>query len=125
MLGGTVRRTWLPVGLLMLLLTLGQAVVLALVFILYPLWRTRDQVRGVSGRAAYLLYFAALGLGFIFFEVTVIQKYSILLGGPVYSFAITLFSFLLDLTAVKRSTCCFSISGSIWNTSMGTCSAFS
>jgi hypothetical protein len=41
------------------------------------------------------VYFAALGLGFMFFEVTLIQKLILFLGYPTYSLTVTLASILL------------------------------
>jgi hypothetical protein len=42
-----------------------------------------------------LLYFGVLGLGFIFVEITLLQKYAVFVGGPIYSMAVTLFSILV------------------------------
>jgi spermidine synthase len=83
-----------PVGLI----TLGQSLLLilflALAGILYPLFQsgTVERQRGVYN---VLAYFAALGLGFIFVEIALIQKLIVFLGGPTYSLCITLFSLLL------------------------------
>ena len=41
------------------------------------------------------LYFAALGLGFIFFEITMIQRLVLYLGYPTYSLTVTLASLLV------------------------------
>ena len=46
------------------------------------------------GRLGILIYFASLGLGFIFIEIALLQKLSVFVGGPVYSMAITLASIL-------------------------------
>ena len=88
-------RTKFPIGLSMLFLTLGQAILLSALFILYPLWKSRETIRATRHKGVFLLYFAALGFGFIFMEIALIQKYAILLGGPIYSFSITIFSILL------------------------------
>src|SRR5262249_39273295 len=42
------------------------------------------------------VYFAALGLGFMFIEVAVIQKLTLLLGYPTYALSVTLFGLLLS-----------------------------
>ena len=78
-----------------LLILLVQAVVLSAVFILLPLWRGRDRRRPKPGKAPALGYFALLGLGFILAEIVFIQKYMIVLGGPVYAMSVTLFSILV------------------------------
>jgi hypothetical protein len=41
------------------------------------------------------MYFGALGMGFMLIEVSVLQRFVLLLGHPVYSLTVTLFSLLL------------------------------
>ena len=68
-----------------------QALVLSLVFILLPLRRIGKypQKKGV------LVYFLCLGIGFMFIEITLIQKFILFLGHPVYAVSAVLFSLLL------------------------------
>ena len=47
------------------------------------------------GWAAWLAYFGALGAGFMLLEVALLQRFVLLLGHPVYSLTVTLFSLLL------------------------------
>ena len=47
------------------------------------------------GWFAWLVYFGALGAGFMLIEVSVLQRFVLLLGHPVYSLTVTLFSLLL------------------------------
>jgi len=47
------------------------------------------------GWLAWLVYFGALGAGFMLIEVSVLQRFVLLLGHPVYSLTVTLFSLLL------------------------------
>ena len=42
-----------------------------------------------------LAYFACLGAGFMLIEVALLQRFVLLLGHPVYSLTVTLFSLLL------------------------------
>ena len=44
-------------------------------------------------------YFAALGLGFLFLEIALIQRLTLFLGYPTYSLSVTLFSILLSTGA--------------------------
>jgi spermidine synthase len=83
-----------PVGLITLAQSLLLILFLALAGILYPLFQsgTIERHRSVY---SVLAYFAALGLGFIFVEIALIQKLIVFLGGPTYSLCITLFSLLL------------------------------
>jgi len=50
-------------------------------------------------RWCYYLYFAAIGFGFIFIEIPMIQKNILLLGSPSFSFPVSIFS-LLAFTAI-------------------------
>jgi len=66
---------------------------LVLLFIVGPLLASRS--RPGPGWAPWLAYFAALGAGFMLLEVAVLQRFVLLLGHPVYSLTVTLFSLLL------------------------------
>jgi predicted membrane-bound spermidine synthase len=48
-----------------------------------------------AGWGAWLAYFGALGAGFMLLEVALLQRFVLLLGHPVYSLTVTLFSLLL------------------------------
>jgi hypothetical protein len=68
----------------------------AAVFIVLPLlFRRRTTDRSRRGAVPLLIYFAGLGFGFIAIEVALIQKFTLLLGQPLYSIVVTLFSILV------------------------------
>ena len=48
-----------------------------------------------EGWMFWLVYFGALGAGFMLIEVSILQRFVLLLGHPVYSLTVTLFSLLL------------------------------
>jgi hypothetical protein len=80
-------------GLSALLTLMGISASLVLLFVLGPL-----ALVGVGGAPrwfAWLVYFGALGAGFMLIEVSVLQRFVLLLGHPVYSLTVTLFSLLL------------------------------
>lgn len=87
--------TSMPLSLWTLILSLVQILVLATFGILYPQLKLKEALTAQRGRLAVISYFGALGLGFIFIEIALIQKLMVFLGGPTYSFSITLFSILL------------------------------
>jgi len=66
---------------------------LVLLFIIGPLLVGGERPR--RGWSGWLAYFAALGAGFMLLEVAVLQRFVLLLGHPVYSLTVTLFSLLL------------------------------
>jgi spermidine synthase len=83
------------VGERVLLLLLGVALVFAAVFLLLPFVAIRATWLQLPHKARSALYFAAIGLGFIFFEVVLIQRLTLFLGYPTYSLTVTLMSLLI------------------------------
>ena len=75
---------------------LVTTIVLAALFVLAPLgltyWRDRYSLRSL---APGLLFFAAIGLGFMLVEISQMQRLMIYLGHPLYGVAVVLFSLLL------------------------------
>ena len=63
--------------------------------IVLPLFLRADRTVLASARLD-LLYFAAIGLGFMFVEIAIMQRLNIFLGHPVYGLSVTLFSLLLS-----------------------------
>src|SRR3989449_1942099 len=80
-------------GLSALLTLFGISAVLVLLFIIGPLLVGGE--RPGRGWGAWLAYFGALGAGFMLLEVALLHRFVLLLGHPVYSLTVTLFSLLL------------------------------
>jgi hypothetical protein len=78
-----------------LVLLLTVAAVLAGVFLLLPFLAVRQVWRQLPRKGTSAVYFAALGLGFMFFEITLIQRLTLFLGYPTYSLTVTLASILI------------------------------
>lgn len=87
---------------------LGQMVLLLLLVILTllgaglvvgPLLVFRRSRVAASGRSriGVLCYFLAVGLGFMMFEITLIQRFVLFLGHPTYSLSVTIGSLLISL----------------------------
>jgi len=83
-----------PMAMWVLAASLVEVLVLSGLLILYPLYRRRSAARGQGKRASVFLYFASLGLGFIFVEMSLLQKLGVFLGGPAYALSITMFTLL-------------------------------
>ena len=79
-----------------LLAVLGIVAVLSLGAFGLPLWLVRDADRPPVGS---LLYFAAIGVGYLVLEIVLIQRFVLLLGFPTYALSIVLFSLLLSTGA--------------------------
>jgi hypothetical protein len=83
------------IGRLVLLLMMAQALVLGLVLVLYPLWRSTGSHLRAAGVGAYLAYFLALGVGFMFIEISFVQSFVLFLGSPTHALSVTIFALLL------------------------------
>ena len=86
---GNIRAT----GTLVLLFFVAAAGVLLV--IVWPLLRRGGLPMPAGAFAAALGYFAAIGAGFMLIQVALLQRFSVLLGHPTYTFAIILFSMIL------------------------------
>lgn len=93
-------KMWQPFGGGGYLVTAGLllfALVASTVLILVPLLLQRGAPtsRGWT-RWRLLGYFAALGIGYLFVEIPLMQKFILLLGQPTYTFAVVLFTILVS-----------------------------
>ncbi|MBI4888181.1 MAG: hypothetical protein HY824_13890 [Acidobacteria bacterium] len=84
-------------GLSALLTLMGISTLLVVLFIAGPL--VVGGPRPAPGWGLWLLYFGALGAGFMLLEVALLQRFVLLLGHPVYSLTVTLFSLLVGTGA--------------------------
>ncbi|MBX3027360.1 hypothetical protein KF840_20875 [bacterium] len=81
-------------GRLVLLATLGQAVVLSALLLIAPLALQRR--RGPRHRlGGVIVYFAAIGVSFMLLEVSLMQRLTLFLGHPVYATACVLAALLV------------------------------
>jgi hypothetical protein len=84
------------IGERVLILLLGIAMLYAAVFLLAPFFAVRKKWRALPAKGTSAVYFAALGLGFMFFEITMIQRLVQFLGYPTYSLTVTLATLLVS-----------------------------
>jgi hypothetical protein len=80
----------------LLLVLLALVTGFAAVALLVPLVVRRTLWRAIPHKLDAGLYFASLGLGFMFFEVTLIQRLTLFLGYPTYALTVTLFALLVS-----------------------------
>ena len=97
--GGLPLLEW---GYPVLVATLVQATLASLLLIGLPLaWvapvsaRRRNAMPLAGSRGRVLVYFLAIGFGFMFIEIAFIQKFVLYLSHPLYAVAVVLFAFLL------------------------------
>jgi hypothetical protein len=86
-----------PIIFLTQFLVLLQGVIFILLFIIAPLrWSKNTDIRKIPSRAIgpFITYFACLGLGYMFMEIPLMQKFVLLLGTPILSIAVVLAALL-------------------------------
>lgn len=98
---GIVQFNMTAVGVLGILFAI--VLVLTTLCIVLPLLLARPRP-DFGAAAPHLLYFAAIGFGFMLIEISQVQRLAIFLGHPVYSLSVVLFSLLLSSGAGSLST---------------------
>jgi len=83
------------VGERVLLLLFALAVLISAVFLLLPFAAIRSTWRRMPRKGSSALFFATIGFGFMFFEVTLMQLLNLFLGYPTYALTVTLMSLLI------------------------------
>ena len=89
----------IPKQMLILLETvLGVSSVLALLLLYYSRITKRNEGQVASSYSSpfHIIFVICIGLGFIFLEITFIQKFLLLLGTPIMALTVILFSVLLS-----------------------------
>jgi spermidine synthase len=97
-------KTWQPFGgsgyfVLVALLALALVASVGLILLPLALRRKRKRAEGAGSwkhrRLWAFAYFTLLGLGYLFVEIPLMQRFILFLGHPAYAFATVLFSLLL------------------------------
>ena len=97
--GRGMEDSEIAIGERLLVMLLVVAVFVAAILLALPFLATRktgaDRPPRVLQRGRLLVYFAALGLGFMVVEISMIQRFSLLLGYPTLSLSVSLFTLLI------------------------------
>jgi len=83
------------IGQVVLILMVVQATLLGAVLVIFPLMRGARTGLPTRRVLSYLAYFLALGVGFMFIEISFVQSFVLFLGSPTYALSVTIFSLLL------------------------------
>jgi len=83
------------IGYLVNIAVLVQAMLFAVLVLGLPLLRYRNTRPAAATLAKAILYFASLGLGFLFFEILLIEKMAYFLNDRTYAFAVVLSAMLI------------------------------
>lgn len=90
-----------PVAESTLITILIQAFLISLILIFLPIYvkfRKNEELKNIK-KGKYILYFSALGLGYIMIEICLIQKFTLFLGEPVYTL-LTVISTMLIFSGI-------------------------
>jgi predicted membrane-bound spermidine synthase len=93
--GGIGSQAGHAPGVLLRLFVLVCVLTVGLAFAL-PLLLGRLHLRSASGAGRALIYFACIGLGFLMVEIALLQRHTLLLGQPLYAFAVVLGTVLVS-----------------------------
>jgi hypothetical protein len=88
-LWGNIRAT----ATLVLLFVISLALVAAI--IIWPLVATGRPDMPMHAFAWSVLYFCGIGIGFMLVQIALLQRFSVFLGHPAYTFSVTLFAMIL------------------------------
>lgn len=84
-----------PIGNLILIVMSGFSLASAAAFIVAPLWRHNRRGLRLPMARPMLIYFSALGIGYIFVQIVLIQRFTLFIGYPTSAITTTIFSMLL------------------------------
>ena len=86
----------LELGYLILFFSFLEAILMAFIMIIFPLFWTKIKDEPRSCKIAAAIYFLNLGIAFMFVEMVFVQKFTKFLGDPIYSVSIVLVSILIS-----------------------------
>jgi hypothetical protein len=92
-LTGTDRED--QVGERVLVLLLALSAIISALFLLAPFVFVRKTWRRLPRKTMSAIFFAAIGFGFMFFEITLMQALNLFLGYPTYALTVTLMAILV------------------------------
>ena len=90
---GPAQMPFLEIGFLIVLITFAQSLILALLFIIVPLFFLK---KTGAGKLPTFLYFGALGLGYMFVEIILIQRFILYFGYPIYAITAVISTMLIS-----------------------------
>ena len=93
----TMGKQWIPFiewSYIVLVATLLQAIGISIILIILPLFFLKKVRNPARGRLPIFSYFLSLGVGYMFVEISFIQKFTLFLSYPIYAVAVVIAGFL-------------------------------
>jgi hypothetical protein len=94
MLNSQLRKGRIPMDLIHLIVTGVVSLCFAAAFMLVPLYKSDLRGARPAARHLWMVYFSCLGAGFILIELVFIQVFMKLVGYPVHTYALVIFTLL-------------------------------
>jgi hypothetical protein len=89
---GSRSVPFFEIGYLVVMLTLIQASLAAVLLIIVPLFRTTGRH---SGKSRIFFYFSGIGMGYIFVEMALLQRFVLYFGDPLHAAAVVISTMLM------------------------------
>jgi len=92
----TMGGQWIPFvewGYIVLAATLIQTIILSIILIVLPLFFLKKRTPSQS-KLRIFTYFFSLGIGYMFIEISFIQRFTLFLSYPIYAVAVVIAAFL-------------------------------
>lgn len=92
----TMGRQWFPFiewGYIILIVTLVQTILLSIILVILPLFFVRKKAAS-RNKLPIFTYFLSLGIGYMFIEISFIQRFILFLSYPIYAVAVVIAGFL-------------------------------
>jgi len=93
----TMGKQWIPFiewGYIVSVATLLQAIGISIILIILPLFFLKKKRSPARGKLPIFSYFLALGVGYMFVEISFIQRFTLFLSYPIYAVAVVIAGFL-------------------------------
>jgi hypothetical protein len=74
---------------------LAHSIILSVILVLLPLVIAKKNIGKLKNRFFVFIYFMSIGFGFMLLEMSIVQKFVLFLGSPIYSMAITIPAILI------------------------------
>jgi len=82
-------------GYILLWATLLQGIIFSMIIIVLPIITTGKGFIEAKGKWRVIVYFSSLGMGYMFIEIAVIQKFVLFIANPIYSVAVVIATLLI------------------------------
>lgn len=102
--GGGFVDAEIAIGERLIGVLLAIAAVVAALLLFLPFAVIRGDRAKLPGRSRLFVYFASLGLGFMFVEISMIQRFALLLGFPTLSLSVSLCTLLVATAIGARAS---------------------